>query len=211
MSDAWQTASALATGAGTLVLAVATFSAVRSSNRSARVAEQALLTGLRPLLVPSLADDPAQKLLWVDRHHARLEGGRAIFETADDVVYLAMAVRNVGSGIALLHGWDPVATWVDRNEPRREPDAFRRQSLDLYVAAGGAGYWEAAIREPDDPEREAFLRALKEREPVRIDLLYGDQMGGQRTVSRFSILPLPDDGWYCQVSRHWHLDRPDPR
>ena len=46
----WVTISALATAGGTLVLAAATFSAVRSSNRSARVAERALLAGLRPVL-----------------------------------------------------------------------------------------------------------------------------------------------------------------
>ena len=58
MAD-WQTISALATAGGTLVLAGATFSAVRSSNRSARIAEQALLAGMRPLLVPSLSDAPS--------------------------------------------------------------------------------------------------------------------------------------------------------
>ncbi|MGZ4708036.1 MAG: hypothetical protein ACXWBN_04765, partial [Acidimicrobiales bacterium] len=61
MAD-WQTISSLATAGGTLVLAVATFVSVRSSNRSARVAEQALLTGMRPLLVTSLSDDPIQKV-----------------------------------------------------------------------------------------------------------------------------------------------------
>ena len=76
----WQTISALATAAGTLVLAIATFSAVRSSNRSARVAERALLAGLRPLLVASLADDPPQKVLWSDMHAIRLNGGRAYAE-----------------------------------------------------------------------------------------------------------------------------------
>ena len=43
---------------GTLVLAVATFSAVRSSNRSARIAEQALQEQRRPLLVNARLDDP---------------------------------------------------------------------------------------------------------------------------------------------------------
>jgi hypothetical protein len=49
----WANISALATGFGTLVLAVATFAAVRSANRAARAAERSLLAGLRPLLVPS--------------------------------------------------------------------------------------------------------------------------------------------------------------
>ena len=42
MTD-WVTISSLATAGGTLILAVATFSATRSANRSARVAERALL------------------------------------------------------------------------------------------------------------------------------------------------------------------------
>ena len=41
--------ASLATAGGTLVLAVATFAAVRSANRAARAAEQSLLVGLRPL------------------------------------------------------------------------------------------------------------------------------------------------------------------
>lgn len=58
----WQTASSLATGAGTLVLAIATFASVRSANRAARVAEIALQVRLRPLLVPSRLQDPEQKV-----------------------------------------------------------------------------------------------------------------------------------------------------
>ena len=57
----WTTVSSLATGAGTLVLAVATFASVRSANRAARVAERSLLTGLRPLLVSSRLQDPRRR------------------------------------------------------------------------------------------------------------------------------------------------------
>jgi hypothetical protein len=207
----WQTISSLATAGGTLVLAVATFSAVRSSNRSARIAEQALLTGMRPLLVPSLADDPVQKVLWSDRHAVRLGGGRAVVEEQGGVIYLAIGVRNVGAGIALLHGWYPMPDRAFVNEPHAEADDFRRLSIDLYIASGGAGYWESAVRADDDPVRDGFLDVLAERRPFTIDLLYGDQQGGQRTISRFTVLPASDDTWYSQAGRHWNLDRPDPR
>jgi len=92
----WQTISSLATAGGTLVLAVATFSAVRSSNRSARVAETALLTGMRPLLLPSLRDDPDHKVLWV-AHVARLSGGQAIAEQDGTVIYFAIGLRDCGA------------------------------------------------------------------------------------------------------------------
>src|SRR5215469_7383581 len=52
-STDWASIASLATAAGTLVLAVATFAAVRSTNRAARAAEQSLLVGLRPLFAPS--------------------------------------------------------------------------------------------------------------------------------------------------------------
>jgi hypothetical protein len=207
----WQTISSLATAGGTLVLALATFSAVRSSNRSARVAEQALLTGLRPLLVMSLTDDAVQKVLWSDRHAVRLAGGRAIFEEANGVIYLAIGMRNAGTGLALLHGWFPKPDRAFVNDPHADAEDFRRLSIDLYIPAGGSGYWEGAIRDPDDPLRPAFEKALADREPITIDVLYGDQEGGQRTISRFTLLPAGDDGWYAQVAKHWNLDRPDPR
>lgn len=210
MTD-WQTISSLATAGGTLVLAVATFSAVRSSNRSARIAELALRTGLRPLLIQSRAVDPELKVVWSDQHAARLPGGRAIFEERDGVIYLAMALRNAGAGSALLHGWYPAAERVLADVPHASPGDFRRLTIDLYVPPSDAGFWEGAVRDPADPLRPGLRTALARREPVTIDLLYGDQEGGQRTISRFTLLPAGGEGWYCQVARHWNLDRPDPR
>jgi hypothetical protein len=206
----WETISSLATAGGTLVLAIATFSAVRSSNRSARVAEESLKAGLRPLLVPSLAGDPVHKALWADRHAAKVEGGRAIVEPEDGVIYLALGLRNVGSGIALIHGWFVTEQHPFDNAPHAAPEDFRRQGIDLYVSAGGSGYWEAAIRDADDSMRSVAEKALANREPFRIDLLYGDQQGVERSVSRFLIVPA-ENFWYGQAIRHWNLDRPDPR
>ena len=65
MTD-WATISSLATAGGTLVLAVATFSSVKSANRSARLAERSLMVGLRPVLVPSACDQPARPRASVD-------------------------------------------------------------------------------------------------------------------------------------------------
>jgi hypothetical protein len=207
----WQTISSLATAGGTLVLAVATFSAVRSSNRSARVAEESLLAGLRPLLIPSLAGDPVYKALWGDGHMAKVEGGQAVVEQAGEVVYLAMGLRNVGSGIGVLHGWYAMRHEPMSPDPHADPEAFRRLGIDLYVSAGGTGYWESAIRDADDPFRPDVEEAIASRRPFRLDLLYGDQHGRQRTISRFVVLPVTDDRWLCQAANHWRLDGPAPR
>ena len=210
MAD-WQTISSLATAGGTLVLAVATFTAVRSSIRSARIAEQALLTGMRPLLVPSLGDDPVRKVSWSDLHHVQLGGGRAAFEAEGDVIYLAIGLRNVGAGLALVHGWQVIPDLAFGDHPHTEVDDFRRMIIDLYIPQGSPAYWFSAVRDADDPARSGLFSALSERRPFTVDLLYGDQQGGQRTISRFALRPAGDDAWYSGVSRHWNLDRPDPR
>jgi hypothetical protein len=205
----WAVIASIATAGGTTVLALATFSATRSANRSARIAEESLLTRMQPLLLQSHYDDPPLKALWNDFHTAKVEGGRAVLEYANHVIYLAIGLRNVGSGIALLHGWSIVPEFF-RDPP---PDAaeFRRLVIDLYVPAGGSGYWESAIRDTDDPAWAGLQAAIDERTPITVDLLYGDQHGGQRTISRFTLLPGADSGWYAQANRHWNVDRPDPR
>src|ERR1700678_2151920 len=92
----WSTVSSLATGAGTLVLAIATFASVRSSNRSARIAEVALQEQRRPIFVPSGFDDPVQKLNFSDDVWIKAEGGRAAADLIDGNVYLGINLRNVG-------------------------------------------------------------------------------------------------------------------
>jgi hypothetical protein len=44
-----------------------------------------------------------------------------------------------------------------------------------------------------------------------VEVLYGDYEGGQRVVSRFTLLPQDDGSWLATVSRHWNVDRSAPR
>jgi hypothetical protein len=217
----WTTISSLATAGGTLVLAVATFYSVRSANRAARNAERALQVGLRPVLFPSRPQDPQQKLRWGDDHWAVVPGAGAVLEDTGDTVYLAMSIRNVGSGIGVLLGWRvdarPVAfdfAFVrEHGMIQPDPTDFRPQTRDLYVPPGDASFWQAAIREADDGDRPSLESAITSRRLVLVDLMYGDQEGGQRTISRFAVTPHPtqEGGWLCTVVRHWYLDRDNPR
>lgn len=67
----WASVASLATAAGTLVLAMATFASVRSANRTARAAEQSLQAGLRPLLLASRLQDDPQKVMFVEASGSR--------------------------------------------------------------------------------------------------------------------------------------------
>ncbi len=115
------TIASLATAGGTLVLAVATFSATRSANRAARISEQSLKVGLRPVLFNARPQDPTQKVSYGDDHWIALRGGLAVAQEADGNIYLAMPLRNVASGIAVLHGWHlwPRRAGLDDDHPRR--------------------------------------------------------------------------------------------
>jgi hypothetical protein len=218
----WVTISSLATGAGTLVLAVATFSSVRSANRSARVAERALHVGQRPLLIPSREEDPVERIRFGDNHILTVSGHGGAVEAEAGIIYMALALRNGGAGLAVLHAWRPRVN-RDRDElratqgdgsPEQEPDLteFRRQQLDLYIPAGDTGYWQGAMRDPSEAGYPEVLDAVSRDGIVQVDLLYGDLEGGQRTIARFIISPWPEvEGERAIAVRYWNLDDTDPR
>ena len=208
MAD-WSNIASVSTAAGTLVLAVATFSSVRASQRAARIAEQALLVGQRPVLGPARQDDPAMTVTFADRHFVTVSGGGASVERVDDRFYFVLPLRNVGQGIAVLHGWRHVPDALRAGDP--EIDHFRRQTRDLYIPAGQVGFWQAAIRDADDDMRADVEAAFDHGKPLVFDLLYGDHEGGQRAVSRFAIWPTDEGEWLPGVSRHFRLDGLNPR
>ena len=216
----WTTVSSLATGAGTLVLAVATFAAVRSSNRSARISELALQEQRRPILTQSRLDDPVQKIMFVEQHWVKAAGGHGVAEH-DGSIYLAMSLRNVGAGIAVCQGWHVTpGLQSNRIAPDHTPeDRFRLQTRDLYIPAGDIGMWQGALRDRNDPVYQATAEAIDQRDVISVELLYSDQVGGQRTISRFGLIPYErqrENGdvsleWFAAINRHWYLDRPGPR
>ena len=193
------------------MLAIATFSSVKSANRSARVAEQSLLVGLRPILIPSREDDPPERIRFGDNQVLTVPGHGGAVEVANDNIYMAIALRNGGSGMAVIHGWYVSA----REHPTEDPapiEEFRRQQLDLYVPAGDIGFWQGALRDPADTNYERVRAAAESRERVLVDILYGDHEGGQRTITRFAISDWADvEGERVQALRHWSVDRDNPR
>jgi hypothetical protein len=207
----WSTTASLATAVGTLVLAVATFVSVRSANRAARVAERTLLAGIRPLLVPSRPEDPEQKIGFQDNVWVRVQGGQAATAVTDEAVYLVISLRNVGSGLGVLHGWRFHPRIVLGNVDAPRVEEFHRLVRDIYVPAGEMGFWQGAFRDPSDPDFAGARESLCGRQQVTVDLLYGDAEGGQRVISRFAVIPVGEDRWLATVGRHWNLDRPDPR
>jgi len=64
---------------------------------------------------------------------------------------------------------------------------------------------------PSSDEFKTVARLVDGQVAMTVDVLYGDLEGGQRVISRFSMLPRQDGGWLAGVSRHWSIDGVDPR
>ena len=208
----WPTIAQVGTAAGTLVLAIATYASVRESRRSSRIAEETLALNLRPVLVTSRVDDPPLEVMFGDGRYLKVQGTTAAVEVELGNVWLGIALRNAGAGLAVINGWRIThreqRVSASRDEMQQPSlDQFRPHTRDLYVPAGDIGFWQGAIREPYDGDREETIAVIEEGEDVLIvDLLYGDHRGGQQAISRFSLRPQEDGRWLSQVVRHWEVD-----
>jgi hypothetical protein len=210
------TIASLATAGGTLVLAIATFSSTRSANRSARISEQALKAGLRPVLFNARPQDPPQKVGFMDDHYVMLRDGLVAVQERDGNLYLSIPLRNVGPGMAVLHAWYIWPRRATSEDDHHDISEFRRHSRDLYVPPGDIGFWQAALRDREDPWYDSLRGTIASRGSLSVDLLYGDHEGGQRTITRFFVQARRHDEeepwlWICTTSQHWNLDRPEPR
>jgi hypothetical protein len=97
----------------------------------------------------------------------------ATAEAEQDVVYLTISLRNVGTGLAILNAWrffeerprlgvDPVAPSLDE---------FHRLTRDLNIAPQDIGFWQGVFRDPQEEPFGRAQRAVTERTPFTIDLL----------------------------------------
>lgn len=216
MTD-WATLADIGTAAGTLVLAGATFVAVRASARSARIAERTLLAGQRPVLAPAGPDDPAASVQFADGMVFPVGSGHPLVQLEAGIVYLAIPLHNAGAGLAMLRGYrlegEPashvgqdsrgVARHL-RGDPPPKPLAFSPQQRDLLIGTSRAGFWQAALRDPETALHKEITQAIETRGRITVDILYGDHEGGQPSVTRFVLLPEARS-WRCDAVRYWSL------
>jgi hypothetical protein len=122
-----------------------------------------------------------------------------------------MSLRNVANGTAVIQGWQAATRRLGEVREMPDPASFRAQGRDLYVPSGDIGFWQAAIREPTDPQYAEIRDAILERRIFTVTLLYSDHQGAQRAIGGFVLAPGDEEEWICSVSRHWNVDRPNPR
>src|SRR5262249_29878024 len=104
-----------------------------------------LLAAQRPLLVNSRVGDPPQKVGFADDVWLYAEGGQGAAKATDDATYLAIAVRNVGTGIAVLHGWHLYSEIQLGVNDHTQLEDFTLLSRDIYIAPGETGFWQGTF------------------------------------------------------------------
>jgi hypothetical protein len=216
MTD-WVTLADVGTAVGTLVLAGATFVAVRASARSTRIAERTLLAGQRPVLTPAGPDDPAASVQFADGLVFPVGNGQPLVQRDKGIIYLAIPLRNEGAGLATLRGYrlqgEPATHLAQdsrgvaghlRGDPPPEPRTFSPQQRDLLISTSRAGFWQAALRDPEAVLHQEVTQAIETQGRITVDVLYGDHEGGQPSVTRFVLLPAAGS-WRCDAVRYWSL------
>jgi hypothetical protein len=216
VSASVEVAAVVITAAATVVLAFATFWAVMGADRTARAAERTLALQTRAVLLPAHMDDPPQRIVFQDSWWLKpgVAGGRAVLEVEDSPgrIYMGIALRNVGLGLALLYGWHLYLGLRDGEDPPEDSGAFIGQSRSLHVPPGGVGFWQALPTEKKYPETVTMVRdAVEVGKPLTVDLLYGNEEGGQGRITRFHLRPLAEASAAksersCEVARHWNID-----
>jgi hypothetical protein len=205
----WVAISSLATAGGTLALAATTYASVRSANRAARVAELSLLAQLRPLLVESAETDPLQHAGFHDvPEPLPVAGGGAFVGTVGENLYVVLSLKNVGPGIAVVHGGLVHPDNLPSRPDHAPLESVRPLQRDVYISPGQVGYWQVAYRE-DDARRRQLLETIRGGQ-VSCEVLYGDYEGGQRVLTRFGVRRIGEE-WQVVTIRHWQLDREEVR
>src|SRR5262245_20634735 len=128
-------------------------------------------------------------------------GGEATLDVSDGTIYMVISVRNVGTGLAVLHGWH-VQTGLQTSRSYPPAEQFTGQVRDIYLPPGDIGFWQGALR---DPAAEVFAvvhAAIETREPLTVSVLYGDFEGGQRVISQFA-LRYEQQRWLVSSGRHF--------
>lgn len=118
------------------------------------------------------------------------------------MVYLAVSIRNVGSGVAVLHGWHVQAgLQTQRSHPPLEE--FTTQNLDIYVAPDGNGLWLSALRDPAPGLITAPQCWLFSARWLRLSDMTENNAAREVCIWTYWVRPEAEEGFKALLARHW--------
>jgi len=148
------------------------------------------------------------------RHRIVIGGGREAADATDEATYLAVALKNAGSRMAVPDRWHLYADVgdCDRKSGHRSPTEFRRLTRDLYFPANKLGFLRRRHPRPDRSP-VGSRETTDQRAPTdhRGSSL---RRGGGWSASHYPVHHDPDRQWrgrIATVDRLRFLDQANPR
>jgi hypothetical protein len=109
-------------------------------------------------------------------------------------------VLAAATSASVIGAWQPFAG-LRTGDGLDDADGFRQQNHSLWVPVGDVVFRRGSLRDETEDSRRIITEA-DGAGALGGDLLYRDHEGGQRTVSRFTVVPDADGGrWWASTSR----------
>ncbi len=83
-------------------------------------------------------------------------------EVVDGVVYLAMLVRNVGNGMAIIECLGALRRAEEADDPWGAIEDFRPQTRALWIAPNDVAFWQGALRDEADQLQQSVAAGVAE-------------------------------------------------
>ena len=193
----------IGTAAGTLGLAIATFASRCAPATVGPTGRTSSQIGIRPVLATSRLEDAPIKIMYGDQHWVKIEGGAPL--------------RGHRPGHLLGHGLAQCRPASPSSTAGASTPSFRPLLIGPTTLTGSSPRLGTCTSRPTTPgsgrercgTRTTPIEAARQdrsRPAGTLDLLYGDHEGGQRAISRFSLVARADNQWLASVVRHWNLE-----
>jgi hypothetical protein len=199
-SDSDLVAATIALAGTTMLVAVpAAWSALLSARQMKR--------NLLPIITPARPDGSKRVARFTPAKHVVLENADSFSQEDGERVYLAVCVRNIGSGVAVVRGVDANSTdEVKELAPDGIP-ALRglvRSERSLYLGPTEAAYLTMWATSSSSAGFDVVRRTVPAKGDLLLDLVYCDHAGRQLTVSRIELRWASDANRYvARLVKYW--------
>lgn len=195
----------------TIALAATTLLVAGAATWSAQVTARGFQRSLLPILVPARPDGLARVARFGSERHTTIVNADIYAVVENDRVFLGVAMSNIGSGIAVLHGvaGERLADTAGLT-PAAPPGlhGLMRAKVALYAAPQDPAVlalWHPNIN--GLPQEDIYVvahDAITEHDKFALDLVYTDHTNRQMTISRIELYWANDVGRYvARTIGHW--------
>jgi len=207
----------------TTLLAIVTFALVCATYLMAQTAKRQFGRQLLPILIPSRIRDPIRKVYFSNNTWQMLYGDQVLVDSVD-TLYVAIPLRNIGSGTAVVRGLSiPDVGPDDDALPRRRPSLKNliAAKTDLLLGPGDISHLSIdSEAQTADRQRHALqtqVERIDRDSGVYLDILHCDHVRRQHNITRIELAQVSEKSsssgttsgaeHIARAVKHWPLRR----